>query len=1771
MRNYLLVLVCLLLSLSGYSQCAQGVNVSASNTSICSGNSVLLTATPSGGNGPFTYVWSNGASGPTTTVNKEGTYSVTVTSPGCPGVSGNITISVGVSPNAPTVTGNTLVCPGTSATLTASGPGGAYQWYDAPTGGTFLFSGDTYVTPAINSGITFYVQTTINGCPSLRTPVFVNATGNPTVKDATVCFGNGTTLTASGGSSYEWYSSASGGSPIASGANFVTPPLTTSTIYYVVAVISGCTSARTPVNVTVTPAPQTPVVQGTSVCAGSKASLHATPGPGIFAWYDVPSGGTALILSPDYTTPPLNVSTTYYVENSINNCVSSRVPVTVTVTPIPAAPGDQIQTTCKGSSILLTASASPPATGTYEWYDLPAGGTLLQTGLTYQTPVLNSTTTYYVLYNNGGCTSARSKVTVVINPPPAAPSVAGAIICNGSTTTLTATGPGGSYQWFDVASGGVPLFTGTAFTTPALTVTTKYYVQTTISGCVSPRKAVTVTVTPVVNPPSAANTSTCSGSPASLTASGSTGTYQWYDAATGGTQLATGQAYTTPPLITTTTYYVQTTVNGCTSARKAVTVTINPVPTAPTASGTNVCSGSKATLTATAASGSIEWYDAPAAGNRVKIGPTFITPALIATTTYYVQSVAGSCISSRTPVTVTVGSTITPQFKYPAGSVCSLTPGTIAPTIFEPAGGTFSASPAGLIIDPTTGAITISSSTPGIYTITFVGKGSCSTPEKARFKIFTVANSSFSYSSPNFCQDAANPLPNFGLLGSGGNFTATPAGLVINSATGEIDLKKSIPQKYTVTNTITATGGCSGSTSSTDVTVEQAATVSAGPDQTVTAGSAVQLAGTVSGVPKGTWSGGTGSFSNTTIPNPVYTPGAGELSATLTFTSDDPAGSCGPKSDKMTITFKNGPFAPTVTGNSTCLGSSANLSAIAPGGTYKWYDALVAGNLLFTGANFTTPVLMVNTTYYVEAVNSLGVTSPRTTVLVTVNNIPAAPVVPPAPICAGNTAILIPADLTGNFEWYDAAAGGNLLSKNSTYTTPALTTNQTYYVQVTINGCTSPRTQVDVTVSALPNVTSASTGTVCSGNALNYTITADIAAATFLWSRAAVAGISNAPAANQSSNTITEILLNTSGAAVNVAYIITPINNGCQGTPFKYAVTVYPTPIVTSGQPPAICNEAPVNYDITFNTAADFEWSRAAVPGITNAAVSGQNTATIRETLINTTDAPIVVKYIITSQTLTCTGIPFELDVTVNPSVKVTSADAGEACSNVPQNYVISSNIPSATYIWSRLAVPGITNPTVTNQTSSTITETLVNHTPVSINVYYAITPFANGCPGKSFTLAVFVHPQPDKPVANTNAPICVGSTLQLRTGDVAGGAFMWTGPNGYSSTDQNPDIPNASVANTGVYSLTVTVNGCSSEVSTTQLVEIRTPGLANAGPDQIVCITDPEIILAGTVKGGRGTGIWSSHSTNAGTFSSLTDLNAHYKPSQDEKNDGQVTFTLTSTSDDNCTISTDDVTVFFGPLPAVKAGPDQAVCEQTPTIQLAGSPILAGTQAQWTSTGPGGSFTPSATDYNANYLPSAADVKAGFVNLVLHVTNPGPCQIETDTMKITFIPPAKVTAEKLRYVLRNRTITLHPNVSDNNVQYLWTPNIDISDNKIKNPIITGIVDRTYTLTVTDSRGCVSSDSTMVKVSPEVVVPNTFTPNSDGVNDLWNIQGLIAYTEATVDIFTRYGQKVYHSIGYDKPWDGIYNGKQLPVGVYYYVIDTKLFNQVLSGNVTLIR
>jgi len=86
-----------------------------------------------------------------------------------------------------------------------------------------------------------------------------------------------------------------------------------------------------------------------------------------------------------------------------------------------------------------------------------------------------------------------------------------------------------------------------------------------------------------------------------------------------------------------------------------------------------------------------------------------------------------------------------------------------------------------------------------------------------------------------------------------------------------------------------------------------------------------------------------------------------------------------------------------------------------------------------------------------------------------------------------------------------------------------------------------------------------------------------------------------------------------------------------------------------------------------------------------------------------------------------------------------------------------------------------------------------------------------------------------------------------------------------------------------------------------------------------------------------------------------------------------------------------------------------------------------------------------------------------------------------------------------------------------------------------------------------------------------VIIFNTFTPNGDGVNDTWDIPALAAYPDCTLNIFNRYGTLVYNSIGYAKAWDGNYNGKPLPVGTYYYVLDLKNGKKPMSGPVTILR
>lgn len=112
---------------------------------------------------------------------------------------------------------------------------------------------------------------------------------------------------------------------------------------------------------------------------------------------------------------------------------------------------------------------------------------------------------------------------------------------------------------------------------------------------------------------------------------------------------------------------------------------------------------------------------------------------------------------------------------------------------------------------------------------------------------------------------------------------------------------------------------------------------------------------------------------------------------------------------------------------------------------------------------------------------------------------------------------------------------------------------------------------------------------------------------------------------------------------------------------------------------------------------------------------------------------------------------------------------------------------------------------------------------------------------------------------------------------------------------------------------------------------------------------------------------------------------------------------------------------------------------------------------------------------------------------------------------------------------------------------------------------------QTVKLTVTDANGCqASQDIKVTDECPEMIIPNAFTPNGDGIHDKWELAGLEYDPTAIVKIFNRYGQLIYQSRGYAKAWDGTFNSKKLPAAVYYYLIKAKNNSETYSGSVTII-
>lgn len=509
-------------------------------TEICQGHSATLTAS---GDPTSQYVWSNNDQNATTSVTTSGQYSVTATNNyGCVSVASRGVV-VHELPS-PQITGSTMVCKGSSTTLTAVG-GIDYRWATGDSTGTIV------VSPLSNQA---YVVTVTNvyGCVA-STAVMVSVNSLPEITfngNRTICEGATTTITATGATNYSWSTGAQTSSIMVSNMG----------TYYVTATNSqGCSKVDS-VFVKLNPNPVVQVTGDDRVCAGSAGTLTAM-GANLYVW----NTGEA---SPTISVSP-SLNTTYSVTGYDTNGCSTTVQKVVSVENLPPVQILGDRTVCQGRTSLLTATGG----STYAWSN---GNTSESISVTP-----NITTSYTVTaFNSFGC-SATSTAVVTVNVLPSIIFSGNTSFCQGGSTTITASG-GNTFNW------------NTGANTSTITVSIPGVYRVDVSNSLNCTRSDSVTVTmwdlPIVS--IEGESLICDGSTTNLTASGAS-SFVWNT----GENTATVMVM---PSQTTTYSVTGTDVNGCSTAVSKV-VNVEALPNVYISGILAICHGTTTNLTASQA------------------------------------------------------------------------------------------------------------------------------------------------------------------------------------------------------------------------------------------------------------------------------------------------------------------------------------------------------------------------------------------------------------------------------------------------------------------------------------------------------------------------------------------------------------------------------------------------------------------------------------------------------------------------------------------------------------------------------------------------------------------------------------------------------------------------------------------------------------------------------------------------------------------------------------------------------------------------------------------------------------------------------------------------------------------------------------------------------------------------------------------------------------------------------------------------------------------
>lgn len=1183
------------------------------------------------------------------------------------------------------------------------------------------------------------------------------------------------------------------------------------------------------------------------------------------------------------------------------------------------------------------------------------------------------------------------------------------------------------------------------------------------------------------------------------------------------------------------TYTVNSQLANC-SATDSVTLTVVPYPNLTVGPDTGVCTGNNLVLPASGTADNYQWTPQGFLSNPFALNPTALP---LQTTTYTLVATNGGVCRDTGEVTVTVNP-LPIVDAGPSQAICEGDSAVMAAT----GGVSFLWTPNNSLSDSTISDPFAFPTSTTIYTVTITDSNGCS---RADFVQVGVIPAPTIQAGPDqvICEGTSANLT----VSGGQTYAWSPGGTLSNPNIANPTATPAQTTSYIVTGT--DVNGCSN-TDTTTVTVSPYPTVQLSasattvcPDDTVF----LQAGGGATY----SWSPATG------LNDPTSASPFAVVSQPITYTvTVTDANGCS-NTDSITLSTYNLPTIQSGGGDSICIGSATTLSA-SGGVSYLW----APGNSL-SSTNIANPVATptTTTTYTLQVTDANGCSN-TDQLTVTVLPLPVANAGNDIAVCEGDPTTLNASGGT-QYQWSPSAG---LSCTNCASPTLVPQQNTTYTVQVTdAFGCQDTDT-VRVTVTPLPATTvSAQPTGICPGSSVQLNATGGVG---YQWSPAAT--VSNANIANPTSTPTS-----TTWYTVNITDV-----TGCVATD-SVEVEVFNLPNLSAGPDQTICAGDVASLQGT--GALTYSWTPAtglSNPSIANPMASPANTITYTMTgtdangCSKTDEITITVNPLPTAQAgpdqtvcqrdivnlsaaggtaytwspstglscTNCTNPVLVAQTTTNYVVQVTDnngcidfdttritvlpapfVEAGSDTTICPNTSAQLNGQGVGTFSWSPVA--SLNNPSIINPVA----------TPTGDTYYFLTVTDANGCTNTdSVGVAFFPNSQV---ITGPDTAICEGESVQLWAS--AMNQYQWT-PAGTLS-DPLARRPVAAPQTTTIYTVVANDNnGCSS--TATQTITV------NPLPDIQLAVADTSICPNTSVQLSANGGVQFNWSPAAG-LSDPTLPNPVATPTT------STLYQLTVTSAVNCAADT-SLLVEVLPLIPTNISPDAAICPGE-SIQLRAE---NGTDYRWS---PGAGLTGRNTA-----TPTASPNQTTQYTLVM--TDSNDCTVE-DSVRVTVHPDVLVDAGPDSDVFIGESLTMQGSGTGT---FEWTPKQYLDNPFDPQTLVTPDSSTSYTLLVTSAEGCTAEDEVFIKVyfPTKVYVPNAFSPNGDGQNDLIGPIWFNEFELRTFQIYNRWGQLVYETNNPDDRWDGTIAGQPAPIGVYVYLLrgtGNRGEPFVKQGNITLFR